>query len=253
MTAADLSVSVILPVYNAATFIAEAIASIRSQSHPVLEIIVVDDGSTDESADVAANQGADIRIVRLRSNMGPASARNHGISAAHGSVIASLDADDLWPPDALSAMMTRMARPPYPDIVSGAIRVSGAQPPPRPRSHSGKPIEGFALSFGCSIIRRSVFDAIGLLDPDLRFGEDSDWFLRAREHGVPIEVVDSVTLIWRRHGFNATTDSNQTMQVGLDMLKRSLDRRRALNGAARSLGSWLPRGPIGPDATERRR
>ena len=83
------------------------------------------------------------------------------------------------------------------------------------------------MHFGSCLIRRHVFDDIGLLDPALRYGEDTDWFMRARERGVPIAVIDAVTMIHRRHEGNMTRHADHTVESSLEVIKRSLDRRRA--------------------------
>jgi glycosyltransferase involved in cell wall biosynthesis len=244
MIPTDLRVSVVIPAYNAAHFLAEAIGSIRAQERGPAEIIVVDDGSTDQTAEVAASLGPDIRVLRQGENLGPAVTRNRGIEASTGTVIASLDADDLWPPDAMTLLMSRLEQPPYPAIAAGRIQVVGPHLPSRPIAEAADSLNGFALSFGCALIRRQIFHQIGLLDPTLRFGEDTDWFMRAREFGVSIAVVDATTLIYRRHGANATCDAAHTMRHGLEMLKRSLDRRRTGGKNAVSLPRW----PVPPTA-----
>jgi glycosyltransferase involved in cell wall biosynthesis len=243
MTPTDLRLSVVIPAYNAAHFLGEAIASIRAQERRPDEIIVVDDGSTDQTAAVAAGLGSDIRVLRQNENLGPAAARNHGIEAATGTVIGSLDADDLWQPDAMALLLSRLEQPPYPAIAAGRIEVVGEQLPARPVAQAADSLSGFALSFGCALIRRQVFHEIGLLDPGLRFGEDTDWFMRAREFGISIAVVDATTLIYRRHGANATFDPAHTMRVGSEMLRRSLARRRA----GGKLAASLPRWPVPPE------
>lgn len=241
MTAAIPRLSVIIPAYNAVHFLAEAIASIRAQSFPLNEVIVIDDASTDNTAAVAAGLGSDIRVLKQPLNLGPAAARNRGIMAATGTVIAFLDADDLWLPEAMAVLLSRLEQKPYAAIAAGRIRVVGEALPARPNADAIESLDGFALNFGCCVIRRQVFDEVGLLDDALRFGEDTDWFMRAREQGVPLAVVNATTLIYRRHGANMTHDVDHTMTVGLQMLKRSLDRRRA-TGNVVSLSPW----PIPP-------
>jgi glycosyltransferase involved in cell wall biosynthesis len=237
MTATFLRLTVIIPAYNAGRFLGEAIASIRSQHRGPDEIIVVDDASTDDTAVVAADLGSDIRVLKQPVNLGPAATRNSGIKVATGTVIAFLDADDLWPPQAMAVLLSRLEQSPYAAIAAGQIKVIGDTMPVRPNANLNESLDGFALNFGCCVIRRHVFDKVGLLDHGLRFGEDTDWFMRAREEDVPVAVVNSTTLIYRRHGANMTYDVNHTMSVGLEMLKRSLDRRRAA-GKVASLPPW---------------
>src|SRR5271157_3647324 len=87
-------ISVIIPCYNAEPFLAEAIVSVLKQTCPVGEILVVDDGSTDRSAEIARSYGA--RVISMGRNSGHAAARNAGVDAARGDLLAWLDADDYW-------------------------------------------------------------------------------------------------------------------------------------------------------------
>lgn len=231
-------ITTIIPAYNAARFLAEAVASIRAQTLCPDEIIIVDDASTDGTADIASGLGNDIRLLRLADNQGPAVARNRGIMAATGTLITGLDADDIWPPNALAALAARLEQFPAAGIVAGCIEVIGPALPARPISRTTDVLEGFAQSFGCSMIRRQTFQKVGLLDETLRFGEDMDWFMRARERNIPIVTIGETTLLYRRHGSNMTVDPHYTMHVGLEMLKRSLERRRSTNDAAVSLPAW---------------
>ena len=100
----NVLLSVIMPVYNGAEFLAEAVASIVAQAYQPLEIIVVDDGSTDETATIVQSLGGEIRYL-YQFNQGPAAARNAGLALAQGDLIAFLDVDDLWPADKLAQQM----------------------------------------------------------------------------------------------------------------------------------------------------
>lgn len=103
-------VSVVIPVYNAAASLDETLCSVRTQTYRNLEILIIDDGSTDESMDIAARHSAAdprIRIIRQR-NGGVAAARNTGIGAAQSELIAPIDADDLWAPDKIRLQVSAM-------------------------------------------------------------------------------------------------------------------------------------------------
>jgi glycosyltransferase involved in cell wall biosynthesis len=100
------TISVIIPAYNYARYLAEAIDSVLAQTYPVLEVIVVDDGSTDDTPGVLAAYANRIRAIRQQ-NLGVSAARNTGISAARGEYVAFLDADDVWQPSKLDAQMAR--------------------------------------------------------------------------------------------------------------------------------------------------
>src|SRR5689334_21473917 len=102
------NVSVVIPTYNRAAFLPAAIDSALSQSYPPCEILVVDDGSTDHTADVVAAYRARVRLI-AQSNQGTAAGRNAGVAASSGAYVAFLDSDDLWLPHKLERQMERFA------------------------------------------------------------------------------------------------------------------------------------------------
>ncbi|MCS6847222.1 MAG: glycosyltransferase family 2 protein [Anaerolineae bacterium] len=228
-----MKVSVVIPTYNRAELLPEAIASVRQQDYPDLEIIVVDDGSTDRTPEVVRALGRDIHFVRLERNHGVATARNVGVSLASGDAIAFLDSDDLWPPDKLRIQAQRMHMDV--DIVLGKTQLFC-----RNQSHGAftprdSPFSSILL--GSALIRRALFDTdkVGLFDEALRQHEDLDWFMRVREQRVNIVLHDEVTLHYRLHGNSLTRDdqlrfiADKTMF--LTTFKRSLERRRGMHAA----------------------
>lgn len=123
MTEASRLVSVIIPVYNGEAFLAEAVESIQRQNCHSLEIIIVDDGSTDSTGSVVASLQADVRYVYQPNNSGPAAARNRGLQMAQGNVIGFLDADDdLWPDNKLAVQLACLAAQPRTEIVLGYVQ-----------------------------------------------------------------------------------------------------------------------------------
>ncbi len=232
-------VSAIIPVYNGSAFIAQAIASIRDQDYAPLEILVIDDGSTDATADVVRGLGADIRYLR-QENRGPAAARNRGLALARGSLIAFLDADDLWPQGKLRAQVQYLEEHPQVAIVLGRIeylRLPGASEVEVRFEDTGDTVTSVHL--GCGLFRRGVFDQVGELDATLRYSEDHDWMLRARELGIRMAILQRVTLQYRMHAGNMTRDKGIADVAMARVLKKSLDRRRARgDGAAQSLPRW---------------
>lgn len=237
-------VSVIIPVYNGAPFLAEAIASVRAQNYPSLEILVVDDGSTDETAEVAASFGSQVRYF-FQENRGPAAARNRGIKEASGDVMAFLDADDLWTPNRLEPLLTVLQIHPEVDIVMGHSRsFDNGQPVPLATrldlaSDSQPEIRPPFLAFliGSALGRRSLFEHIGGFDEALPFCEDIDWFMRAREEGVRIQVLKLVTLLYRVHTDSFTYSVKARADYGMaQVFRRSIERRRkAGSGSVREL------------------
>ncbi|HXJ83056.1 MAG TPA: glycosyltransferase [Candidatus Methylomirabilis sp.] len=219
-------VSVIMPVYNGEAFLREAVESIRRQPHPRLEIIVVDDGSTDDSASLAESLGPPVRLVRQPHRGLPAS-HNQGVAVAGGELMAFLDCDDLWTEDKLAIQLAILREHPGIDIVLGHTRrmwmAAGGDGTLTPRLSD--PI--LALSLGAALIRRAVFDTVGRFDEAITHSDDWDWFMRARELGVCAVVHPEVTVLYRRHGGNMTNQVGEGMSSFATMLRKSIARRRA--------------------------
>jgi len=235
------SISVIIPVFNGAAFLAEAMASIRAQQIPVSEIIVVDDGSTDETAAVVAVLGKDIRYV-YQTNQGPHAAQNTGLALARGNVIAFLDADDRWTADKLNVQLPLLLSDLHPEVVLGFLQYIRLRKTAAGKCGYQPFLEPFfgANCFGAALFRREAFAHVGLLDNAMICGGDVDWFLRAREQGLVMAAVDRITLFYRLHPGNLTRHKTQRDHFLLQALKQSLDRRRAAHGEVTDLGE-LPR------------
>ena len=218
--------SIIVPVFNGEAFLAEAIENIQQQgSHP-LEIIIIDDGSTDGTAGVVKSLKGNVRYVH-QSNKGPAAARNEGLKIADGNVIGFLDADDLWPENKLEIQLRYLCENPSVDIVLGKtqfMRQSGVVDGRKTYEEYLKP--GIFLNLGSGIFRKHVFDKVGLFDPELYYSEDADWFIRARELEVSISLIDQITLLYRIHQNNMTRGKTPAEIGFLKVIKNSLDRRR---------------------------
>jgi glycosyltransferase involved in cell wall biosynthesis len=227
----DPLVSVVIPVFNGERFLREAVESVLAQQYSSLEIIVVDDGSTDGTANVARSLAETVRYF-YQTNQGPAAARNRGIEQAQGSLIAFADADDLWPADKLELQLPYLIKEPAVDIVLGRIQqvfLSEAHELAEP---------AFSVNLGSAIIRKSVFERVGLFDETMRYSEDVDWFMRARESGAAIVTIDAVTLLYRQHEENMTRGKSTSELNVLKALKKSLDRRRERTGSASALPSF---------------
>lgn len=225
-----MSISCVIPCYNAERFLAEALDSVFAQTLPVAEVIVVDDGSTDRSAEVAARQADRVRYT-VQSNAGPAAARNRGVELSTGDFIAFLDADDVWHPQKLERQMARFAARPELEICvthlsafwEEEVRHEQAQ---RGALGGGAALPGYVMQ--TMLARRRAFEKAGPLNPALRYGEDTDWFIRARDSGLEIELMPDVLLFRRFHANNLTRSrGNAALKSGiLDMVQSSLARRR---------------------------
>lgn len=229
-------ISVIIPVYNGERFLAGALHNVFAQTYHPLEVIVVDDGSQDDSAAIAATFGEQIRYV-YQPNAGPAAARNTGLALATGEVIAFLDVDDLWPADKLHRQMQYLRQDPVLQLVWGytqTVRGAIGEPDQSTLPPSLLPLVGSLL------LRKAMLQRVGTFDPQLRTSEDVDWLLRVREANIPVQVIPEVTLIYRLHGAGLTHHKAPAELKTLVAIKQSLDRRRRQNaGVAPALRPLL--------------
>lgn len=227
-------VSCIIPVHNGDRFLDEAIGSILAQSHPASEIVVVDDGSSDRTPQIARRHEPEVTYLRqVRS--GPASARNTGLAAATGEFIAFLDHDDRWRPEKLERQLERLESRPdlgvsltlvqnfwEPEMAEEAARFAD-----HPRS---RPTPGYSTV--TMLARREVFDTVGAFDATLAHGDSADWFLRCEEAGVATDLLPTVLVDRRLHRDNRSRQlASASRDEFLNLLKTSLDRRRGSSGS----------------------
>jgi glycosyltransferase involved in cell wall biosynthesis len=219
-------VSVVIPAYNAATYLGEAIESVVGQTHEQVEIIVVDDGSTDDTAAVAARHGEAVRCER-RPHLGHAAARNWGVSVSSGRYVGFLDADDLWERDKLATQLAALAADPGLDVVFGLV-VQFWSPelelPPGAESlpDLGEPMRGEHA--GTMLLTRAAFDEIGPFREDHEVGNFIDWYARAIDTGRKTLMLESVVMRRRLHRTNMGRVSEPEDYARL--LRRVIDRRR---------------------------
>ena len=232
-------VSVIIPAYNCAAYIRDALESVLAQDYRNLEVIVVDDGSTDGTADAIAPLQQRIRLVR-QPNSGPAAARNHALAIAQGEYIAFLDADDLWLPGKISAQMAYFARHPDIRIVYGRWQrwhgdTDGAQELMRSPNECGDDIDEAAsgsiytgmlldsmIHSITAVAHRSVFETIGGFDESLRTGEDYDLWLRATQR-FRVAKLSRTLALYRIHAAS-TTAAERRENNEYRVLLRALER-----------------------------
>ncbi|MFL6278621.1 MAG: glycosyltransferase family 2 protein [Vicinamibacterales bacterium] len=184
------TVSVIMPAYNVAPYLPDAIESVLSQTFRDLELIIVDDGSPDSTFDIAsdfARRDSRVRVLRQK-NRGISSARNHAMRVALGSLFAILDSDDMWSPSYLERQLAILANNPACDIVTGNARLLGsardgqpARPTPDDRGEPtlARMLEDETAVFIMSVFRRRVYEVIGGFDESMRTNEDYDFWIRA--------------------------------------------------------------------------
>ncbi|WP_018232757.1 glycosyltransferase family 2 protein [Thioalkalivibrio thiocyanodenitrificans] len=219
-------VSVIIPAWNASAHIERALASVHAQAVvPPPQVIVVDDASTDDTVARVRRADPDATILRHERNLGPAAARNRGLTAASAEFIAFLDADDLWPTGKLTMQLSILAGEPAVDIVTGRtrwFRDESELAAEDPHGQASRDIR----NFGNTLIRRRAFTQVGLLDERLRYSEDQDWFLRADEAGLVVHRIPQITLYYRMHAGNMTRGMD-AVALGIPRtLHRAIQRRR---------------------------
>jgi glycosyltransferase involved in cell wall biosynthesis len=223
---AEAQVSVIVPVFNGERYLAEALGSVRSQSYSELELIVVDDGSTDSTPDILRTMGDRVRCVR-RPHAGVAAALNHGVELARGAFLSFLDADDLWVPEKLALQMAALEREPELDLAFGHVRQFRS--PELTRAERAAivcpelPMRG--ISTGTLLIRRHAFARVGPFDTGWAIGEFMDWYARAMEAGLKATVLPEVLMLRRLHTHHTRATSRAE---GLDYARiaRAALRRR---------------------------
>jgi glycosyltransferase involved in cell wall biosynthesis len=221
MTTAPL-VSVIIPVFNGERYVDDAVASVLAQRHHALEVIVVDDGSTDASADVVRRiVDARCRLVQQASS-GAAAARNRGISESTGALLAFLDADDVWTPDTLERQLHALTAESEIDMVFGHYVTFGRGGDP----DDARP--GYSL--GTMLVRRERFLNVGLFSTAWRVGEFIDWYARAEEAGLRHVMLPDVLLRRRAHDDNLTARQRHAA-VDYARIVRGIAARRARLGS----------------------
>lgn len=223
MTPAGPRFSVVVPVYQGEAFLADAVASIHAQGVDSMEVIVVDDGSTDGTADVARGL-AGAQYIR-RENGGIAAARNTGIAAATGEFLAFLDSDDLWPEASLRARYELLVATPEAHMAFGPVEVFEHDGPDA--NTMSRPDVARGLLAGCLLLRRADFLRVGLFDEQYRAGEFLDWYGRAEEAGLKDVHVEEPVLRRRVHAHNTVRDIGMVHLSYTRLLHARLQRRRA--------------------------
>jgi len=225
-------VTVVIPAYNAEATIRETINSVLNQTLTDFELFVIDDGSTDATATIAA-EFSDSRVHGFSfDHAGPSSARNRGIERASGQFIAFLDADDLWTPDKLHSQTEVLLREPETALVySWTDCIDDKGRFLRHGSHvraEGKVYElllsrNFIDNGSAPIVRKSAFEEVGLFNEDYRAGEDWDMWLRLA-HRYPFACLPTVQVLYRVHGNSLMADVEQQLDYVMTVLHKGLER-----------------------------
>jgi len=233
-------VSCIVPVFNGERYLAEALDSILAQQYEALEIIVADDGSTDATAAIARSYGDRVRVLQ-QPNAGAPAARNLGLQAARGELIAFLDSDDLWHREKLARQTARFGA--RPELEVSVTHVQSFWIPElreeaeRFRDHPlSQPQPGYVTI--TMLARRAVFERVGGFNTGLSVGDPMEWFVRAAERGTVMELLPDTLAYRRLHQHNLSWESGASRRMTavmqeavLRVVKESLDRRRGAGAA----------------------
>jgi glycosyltransferase involved in cell wall biosynthesis len=231
-------ISVIIPTYNRAHFIQEALQSVLQQSHPAHEIIVVDDGSKDNTPALAEQFPPSVRYIR-QTNAGPSSARNRGMRAATGNWIAFLDSDDLWVPEKLASQVEFLEKFPQVDFLFADMSIiNDGEDSETPeilaqdvhtyfRDHASNIDDIFACLMKVNAIptssvlfRKELLDQVGFFREDLRCSEDYEWWIRwsfQARFGYLQKIVEKR----RIHGANIIADRRLMLRTTLQVLEET--------------------------------
>jgi len=233
-------VTVVIPCYNQAGYLGEAIASVQAQTYRSFEIVVVDDGSTDATAAVARRH-ADVRLLQ-QSNAGLSAARNAGLALGRGDYLVFLDADDRLLPNALSDGIESLARHPEAAFTSGHfryIRADGstqqefAQEPLECPPYEGMLRGNYIGMHSTVMFRRAIFDQVGTFDTSLRSCEDYDLYMRITRR-YPVARHDRLVAEYRRHDASMSVRAGRMLDTALDVLAAQ---QPFIRGNARLLGA----------------
>jgi glycosyltransferase involved in cell wall biosynthesis len=222
-----MSLSVVIPAWNAASTIGEALASVAEQRPPADEVILVDDGSTDGTADVARRAHPGIRVL-AQARSGTAAALNRGIEAGRSSLLAFLDADDRWSPGKLRVQRDWLARSEGAEGVLGRVETflcpsAPAEAASRYRMPTGPEVAWFT---GALLVRRDAFERVGPFAEDLEVGFAIDWFDRARVAGLRLAIPEQTVLYRRIRPASLSHRNPRKTRAYLEMARRALLRRR---------------------------
>lgn len=222
------SISVIVPVFNDAPYLAEALESVFQQTYPATEIIVVDDGSTDESADIARHFANRVQLYCLP-HSGAGTARNHGVAQAKGELLAFLDADDLWSPNKLELQIKALEI--NPDLEAVFAHLSQFYSPELSQEHRNRMVcPSGAIKCTTAVamlIKRASFERVGGFDESGQLGEVVDWYLRARQAELIELVLDDVLIQRRIHASNTGVMRASERAHYVNIIKAALDQRRS--------------------------
>lgn len=228
-----MTISVIIPVFNGGNFIAEAIDSVLNQTTTVDEIIVIDDGSTDNTAQLLRSYSNKIKYI-FQNNLGVSAARNNGVRLARSKYIAFLDHDDIYLPNKVADALSIFTANPKADIVLGKWEYLFSDPifEEIHRKKVGTTNSTSGVLVGSYVFKKTVFEKIGYFDEKLKFAEDVDLMMRINNSNLQIIHSEQLYLKYRSHNTNSTKAAGFEMEnqrCTLHMLNKAILAQRNNN------------------------
>jgi glycosyltransferase involved in cell wall biosynthesis len=226
-------ISVIIPTLNRAAYVREAIESVFAQDYPRVELIVVDNGSTDDTQKLLAAYGSQLLVRRL-TVQGIGIARNAGAALARGEFLAFLDDDDLWVPNKLSVQMQCLLAEPAADVVYGQMQQFASPELPAEVRAKFHHLDGQVLASPLPtsmLIRRAAFERVGPYNEALGLGVEMEWYARLQDTGLTTITLDTVVYRRRLHAGNINVTRAHEQRERLQVLRHVLARRRAAGSA----------------------
>ena len=224
----EVSISCIVPVHNGDRYLKRTLESIYSQTVQPIEVVIVDDGSTIDFD--LSEYGLKNNLVVLRQdNQGPAAARNYGIQSATGEFVAFLDQDDYWHPQKLERQLKRFQSKPDLEVCCTHVKLVWEAEIKKEQSfYEEHPRANIVPGYTTPtmLAKRAVFDKVGYLNANLTFADAVEWFLRAREVNVSIDLMQDVLLFHRMHEGNLTRQRKASRDEFLSILKQHIHRQR---------------------------
>ena len=222
--------SVVMPVYNGEKFIEEAIKSVYEDKYDSFELLVIDDGSVDNTAKIVKSFSG--IGYYYQENTGVASARNKGIDMATGDIISFLDSDDIWEKGRFEKTADFFKKHPETDYLLGEachFLESGCE---KPASMQAKWFAGAQLTYGTCVlsVRKKAFHVAGLFNENYITGEDLEWFLRAKKAGLHEGRLEYPVIKRRIHGQNLTLTKSTADKKHIFQMIRDNTNRKRLHG-----------------------
>ena len=241
-SSAGVKFTVVVTTYNYAHLLPDALRALAAQTVPDFELLIVDDGSTDNTENVVEEFRPRFRDFRYlkKPNGGPADSRNFGVQRARGTHVAILDADDVWSPHYLETVRNKFESNPQAEVAfSDGVRITGNGRVLRPVFPPGlAPLNGPVnsaenLFFLCThflpsgmVFLKSLYDRIGPFDVRFLHGDDVEWVVRASMAGANCAGIDQKLFLYRTHGRNLTNDAIAFLRTWLKIYEEQLRESR---------------------------